>query len=229
MKTAKEVAQFITSFGRSRENLFVNCDNIGLMNSLKSHPDKSNEFGLIYGYGDAFEYKGNGIVVFGSPDSGKTSLVEKFKMEDGCETLADDEIFLFDKDDGNGLRVYKDIGMDRAMMKVSAPEYFDAFVANLIENDGYPMRIMLHFNIEKDDTEGFIETCYKFVEWKFSLRQTYQQLIENPRFHGVEFLEYAKKTGYDNNPQQAYANDEHLHKVYMDIKQKLDEVLRVEN
>lgn len=207
MRTEDDIAGFLRSLGLSDERY----DSEGVFIETLKYADRYRlvEYGLLAGYGDAFAYRGRGIVVVGHSSVGKSTLARMFSKEHGSPILSGNDLLLFDAGSGQ-LDTYREPALDADTWD----EAVRAYAAYLASTNGYPLGVVLYLNSDTRHQEGLKKpNTRKMLEYLTTPRR----LADCPRVRDVPFLEYAKPHGY--------RDDVHVWNVFSGIRSEFDRVL----
>lgn len=184
--------------------------------------EKLIRFGLVAGFGDAFEYEGRGVVVVGHSGLGKTALVRQFAENRGCHVLAEDELLLYDRRNTGELRVVPYPYLEAKSWSETVARYAEF----LSENDEPPLWVIVHLNGEDVfERDGFVqEDMYRALGFFYTLPR-----INHPDIKGFLQRELAHVTCLEYAKNHGFSDDEHLRDTFGRVNATLLNLLEREN
>jgi len=219
MRTIKTIFSFIESLEVPNE-VYEEVGYLDLALQTSADHERLTDYGLFVGNGDAFNYKENGIVVFGDNMVGKTKLVNEFHEREMSEILAENALLMFDPNAKGKFEVYRDPYLGQSYPMFSWVKLKYEYAKYLAENRGVPLKAIIHLTDSSE--EGFVQPNIDVILGylsKAGTLHTPQEGIIPPILHGVEFLEYSK--GYEND----FRNSKHLEKAFQNVRGNLDHLL----
>jgi hypothetical protein len=194
MRSKREIFDFLMSLGIG-DGTFKRD---GYLTTTLRYADRERltRFGLVTGFGDAFEYRGKGVIVVGHSGVGKTALVRQFATREGCRVLARDELLLYDRDSSGPFQVLRYPYLEANSWSETAARYADF----LNSSQGPTLGAVVHLNGEDVfESEAFVEAdLYRSLSFFHTLpfqSHTAAWSLLREKLEDVAFLEYAKTYG----------------------------------
>lgn len=170
-------------------------------------------FGLVVPYGDAIRYRGQGIILIGGYESGKTPIAKKFKTKQRCKIIGEDALIIYDcNGDGKNVRVMNDPRYSGETWEKTIKWYAN----HLARQRGSSLHSIVHLDTESNNRpEGFVEPdISRQLELVCMTNDSSGSPKSIPYFlSDVNFLRYQKQDGFQD--------DTHLQRIYETIDAKL--------
>ncbi len=228
MRTKDEILNFLISLGISSRDFeeyrtYAPWVSFSIMLTGRADHKRITDYGLFVGYGDAFDYRGDGVVAIGDPEVGKSSLAKKFHAETGAGILSEDDLLLLDPDGKGAFRIYKDPFAEQISLAYQLPweKILDRYAQSLAGGQGVPLRTILH--LKYSPREGFVEPDTNEVLSVYLASEGTLYVPENsalpPMLDGVHILAY--ETGCESKRRYT-AN--HLERQFQAVRSRLNEL-----
>ena len=135
MKSKQEISDFLQLLDLNKSH-----DLLSTMLMEYSNPNELLDFGIIGGYGDSFEYEGDGIILIGKPNVGKTTLSNIFKEKDNAKLLSQDNIIMLKKE--KEYEICKNIENSKSIGE---------YVEQLRNNRSFPVKNIIYLATEDEE------------------------------------------------------------------------------